>query len=99
MRGASMRRILLAGTALLALGSLAPAADLPVKAPTPAAIVAYNWSGAYVGGNAGWSWGRATTDQTDVSTTSTSTACFRDSTLTGGAVTGSLSTIDRKSVV
>ena len=89
-----MTRTLLAGAALLAVGSLAQAADLPVpvKAP-PAAIVAYSWSGAYVGGNAGWSWGRATTDQTDGSTTSTTTECFRDSSLTGGALTGATSTV------
>src|SRR4029079_14493770 len=34
----------------------ASAADIPTKAPvyrTPAAVVAYNWSGVYVGGNAG----------------------------------------------
>jgi outer membrane immunogenic protein len=34
------------------------AADLPVKArPMPVAVV-YNWTGFYVGGNVGYSWGR-----------------------------------------
>lgn len=30
------------------------AADMPVKAPAPAAVVAYNWTGLYVGANIGW---------------------------------------------
>ena len=33
-----------------------------MKAPTPAAIVAYTWSGWYVGGNVGYSWGRSRTN-------------------------------------
>jgi outer membrane immunogenic protein len=48
---------LLASTATVAaFGFVAPAvaADLPVKAPPLAGVVAYNWSGCYVGGNAGW---------------------------------------------
>ncbi|MBV8837111.1 MAG: porin family protein, partial [Alphaproteobacteria bacterium] len=42
------------------------------------------------GGNGGYSWGRANTDQTDSSTTSTVTQCFRDATsaaITGGTAT------------
>jgi outer membrane immunogenic protein len=35
----------------------AAAANMPVKARTAAAVVAHNWSGYYVGGNAGYSWG------------------------------------------
>jgi outer membrane immunogenic protein len=44
----------------------AAAADLkmPVKAPPPVAAVVYNWTGFYIGLNAGYSWGRATTDGT-----------------------------------
>jgi outer membrane immunogenic protein len=49
---------LLLGTPVAAL-----AADLPVKAPPP--VVVYNWTGFYVGGNGGYSWGRASTTQTD----------------------------------
>src|SRR3954466_10982059 len=49
-------RSLITGFGLLAL-TAAPvlAADLPVKARpmAPAAIVAYNWSGCYIGGNVG----------------------------------------------
>ncbi len=44
------------GFASIALLTAAPvmAADMPVKAPLPAAAAAYNWSGCYVGANAGW---------------------------------------------
>ena len=45
------------------------AADLPVKAPPPAA--AYNWTGCYVGANGGGVWGRS-----NVSSTVTSTIPF-----------------------
>ena len=87
---------ILRGTlAVLALGapiSVAMAADLPVKAlPMAPVATAYNWTGFYAGGNAGYSWGRATTNQSDVSTTSSVTECFRDS--TSAALTGALSTI------
>jgi outer membrane immunogenic protein len=52
-----MKRFLLATTAILALGASASAADLGARgvapmAPAPA-FVAYNWSGFYVGVNAG----------------------------------------------
>jgi len=70
------------------------AADMPAKAPIlKAPPVIYSWTGFYVGGNAGYSWGRATTDQTDRSTSSSITECFRDSSLAGGPLTGALSTI------
>jgi outer membrane immunogenic protein len=52
-------------TLVLVLGSAAFAADLPVKAPVykaPAAAPLYNWSGFYIGGNAGYGWGKANTD-------------------------------------
>lgn len=59
-----MRRLstaLLAGATAFALTQAASAADLPVKAPVykaPMAAPAYNWTGFYVGGNVGYSWGR-----------------------------------------
>jgi outer membrane immunogenic protein len=55
-----MKHSLFVATALsLTLGSMAKAADLPVKAPAPAAVPhgPYNWTGLYVGGNIGGSWG------------------------------------------
>ena len=46
-----------AGLSLAASG-LALAADMVVKAPPPPASV-YSWTGFYVGGNIGYSWGKA----------------------------------------
>lgn len=39
--------------------AVAEAADLPVKAPPPAPIQTYNWSGFYVGAHAGYRWADA----------------------------------------
>ena len=62
--GDAMKRILLAGTALLALTAAQPtlAADAPVyKGPAPIAAAAlFNWSGFYIGINGGYAWGNAT---------------------------------------
>src|SRR5688572_7214542 len=57
--------------AALALGApitSALAADLrlPVKAPPMPVVVPYNWTGFYIGGNVGYSWGR---DPIDVAAT------------------------------
>jgi len=49
------KKVLLAGTALLALGSAAFAADLPSRAPAPyIAAPVFTWTGFYVGVNAGY---------------------------------------------
>jgi opacity protein-like surface antigen len=52
---------LLVGLASLTLVDIAVAvaADLPVKAPSPAPPPIYNWSGFYVGGHAGYRWADA----------------------------------------
>ena len=86
-------RFLLGTAAALALSApfSAMAADLPVKAPIAAPVAVYNWSGFYIGGNAGYSWGRATTSQSDVTTTTSVTQCFRDPTTP--PLTGPLATI------
>jgi outer membrane immunogenic protein len=63
-----MKKQLLMGVAIGALAAINPvlAADLPVKAPIMAPIVpVYNWTGCYVGGNIGYSWGRARGDIND----------------------------------
>ena len=72
-------RILAAAVSAMALAApvgTALAADLPVKA-RPIPVVVYNWTGFYVGGNVGYSWGRATTDQVDNATTTSVTRLFR----------------------
>ncbi len=50
-------RVLLCATALsVASAHLAPAADLPTKAPAYATAPSYNWTGFYVGGQVGGGW-------------------------------------------
>src|SRR5262245_40762928 len=60
-----MKRILYAAVGLVALSGLpAAAADLPARAPIMRAppIEVWNWTGFYLGGNGGYSWGRSDTD-------------------------------------
>jgi outer membrane immunogenic protein len=62
-----MKRFLLASAALalVVVASSAMAANLPVKAVYKAApVAAWSWTGAYVGGNLGYSWGRSDTTGT-----------------------------------
>jgi opacity protein-like surface antigen len=47
------------------LTTSALAADLPAKVYTkapPPPVVVYDWTGFYIGGNVGYSWGRSSTD-------------------------------------
>ncbi|THD70463.1 MAG: porin family protein [Bradyrhizobium sp.] len=60
-----MKSKLLLAVALFALPMAASAADLPVKAPPIAPMPVSDWSGIYVGGEAGYGWGKQTTDYTD----------------------------------
>src|SRR5215207_5242155 len=76
-----MKKLLgaLAGIALAAPVGTALAADLrvPMKAPVMAPVVVYNWTGWYVGGNVGYSWGRGDTDVAGAFSTITRTRQFR----------------------
>ena len=60
--GLFMRRFqcaLLAVVAVIGFASIASAADMPVKAPVdkaPVAVAVHNWTGFYVGANAGYAW-------------------------------------------
>jgi outer membrane immunogenic protein len=62
-----MRRLGLALLASMALIGSAAAADMPAKMVTKAPIVdpPFSWTGFYVGGNAGYSWGRQCNSLTD----------------------------------
>jgi outer membrane immunogenic protein len=53
-----MKNIVVAGLALVAFAAAGPvmAADMPLKAPVAPPVVD-PWSGLYIGGNAGYSWG------------------------------------------
>src|SRR5262245_52446506 len=50
-----MKKILLAGVALAALGGAASAADLAVKAPYRPPVPVWSWTGFYIGINGGYS--------------------------------------------
>jgi outer membrane immunogenic protein len=54
-----MKRLVLSAALLAALASSATAADMPVKARPVAIDPPYSWTGFYVGGNIGYSWGNA----------------------------------------
>lgn len=55
-----MRGVLLAGGIFSVLAFPAIAADLSnVKEPVPYALPAFSWTGVYIGGQAGYAWGRS----------------------------------------
>jgi outer membrane immunogenic protein len=59
-----MKRLLLCaiGFGTIAMLSNASAADMPLKAPPPPPPALWSWTGFYIGGNVGGSFGRATTN-------------------------------------
>ena len=66
-----MKKLATAIAAIALIGTPALAADMAVKAPPPVAAAVYSWTGWYVGGNIGYSWGDAHTDLTGNGTTTT----------------------------
>src|SRR5579885_3758332 len=57
-----MKKLLLAAGAILATEAPVLAGDLPYQRnyqPAPAAASLFNWTGFYVGANAGYTWGSA----------------------------------------
>src|SRR5580704_2922221 len=57
-----MRKLLITAAAFATLlGTPALAADMPLKAPPPPPPIV-SWTGFYVGGNVGYSWGDPRTD-------------------------------------
>jgi|SRR5581483_4601244 len=63
-------RLVVAAAALLGIcaNGVASAADLAVKAPRAAPTPLYNWTGCYVGGNAGGAWSRMDTTRVQIDT-------------------------------
>ena len=89
-----MRNILLGGSMLLASVAATSAADLPIRSAAPAPVMVaalpYNWSGFYVGLNAGGAWGSGCTNYTLVSAPNWPTTCGGNDNgqFTGGAQVG-----------
>ncbi|MBR1229187.1 MULTISPECIES: outer membrane protein [unclassified Bradyrhizobium] len=64
MRTSTLKAIAVSTFAVVAATSVASAADMApryTKAPAPVVEV-WNWTGFYIGGNAGYSWGRGSSD-------------------------------------
>jgi outer membrane immunogenic protein len=61
-RGLFMKKLAYVVAVAGLIGTPAFAADMAVKAPAPAPAPVYNWTGWYVGGNVGASFGRVKTD-------------------------------------
>lgn len=59
-----MYRLLMAAAAVLSVVQTASGADLPLKAAPAPVVVAPNWTGFYIGINAGYAWGYDTGDNT-----------------------------------
>jgi outer membrane immunogenic protein len=74
----------------LATGQAALAADLPARVYTKAPPVAavYDWTGFYVGGNVGYSWGRSRDDSTVTNTAGTVLFASSDRSNLDGVVGG-----------
>ena len=64
MRASTFKAIAIAAFTSIAAMHSASAADLAARPYTkaPAIVEVYNWTGFYIGGNAGYSWGRSSTD-------------------------------------
>ena len=86
-----MKKFLLGTVGLLALGLGAPAsaADMAVKAPPPAPMLApmYDWSGFYIGANGGWAQSRNCWDFVNTVVGTFSEGCHERS---GGVVGGQI---------
>jgi outer membrane immunogenic protein len=64
MRASTFKAIAIAAFAVMTAIPSASAADFAARPYTKAPMMAevYNWTGFYIGGNAGYSWGRSNTD-------------------------------------
>ncbi len=65
MRASTLKAIATAAFAVMAVGSVASAADMaPRYTKAPAMVEVWTWDKFYVGGNVGYSWGRSDTSGT-----------------------------------
>ena len=89
-----MRNVLLGSSMLLASVAAASAADLPVRSAAPAPVMVaampYNWSGFYVGLNAGGAWSSGCTNYTLLTAPNWPSTCADNNSgqFTGGAQIG-----------
>jgi outer membrane immunogenic protein len=68
-QGASMFKKMVLTAAMVLAGSAANAADMPLKAAPPAYAPVVNWTGFYLGGEAGYVWGQTDRVTTLIPTT------------------------------
>jgi outer membrane immunogenic protein len=64
-----MKKFALGMFAAVAMTGSAVAADMApryAKAPPPAPVVVYNWTGCYIGGNIGGGWARTSQERTEI---------------------------------
>src|ERR1700752_5289928 len=91
-------RVLLGSVAAIAMITSASAADLPVRPPAPAPVMApiWNWNGFYIGVNGGYSWGKAGRDVTffnpvtGLAIVTAGTGATSDSNMNGGLFGGQI---------
>src|SRR5664280_443987 len=91
--GKVMRRsLVLAATCAILSVQVASAADMPTKAPAYKAVepIAYNWTGLYVGGHAGYGWGSNQSTATSATTSFPVGFVFDRANMTGGLGGGQL---------
>jgi opacity protein-like surface antigen len=64
MRASTFKAVAIAAFSALVAIPFASAADLAARPYTkaPAMVAVYDWTGFYIGGNAGYSWGRSNSD-------------------------------------
>jgi outer membrane immunogenic protein len=80
-----MKRIFGMAAVASLLVTNALAADLPVYTKAPPIVVPWSWAGFYIGGNVGYSWGRASTDFNEASS---STSVVTATTTAGTPIAG-----------
>jgi outer membrane immunogenic protein len=94
-----MKKLLLIGTAFAAMIAPAMAAEKPVRVYKRPAAPDYTWTGLYVGGNIGYSWGKASTDVNYFAPAVFSTAGCNDAFTEGALCINGSDTVDMNGVI